>query len=333
MLDFKRLRVLREVARQGSFSGAAAALSYTQPAVSRQIATLEREIGSTLIERSARGIHLTDAGAALVTHADDILGRLADAEAEVRAIGELRGGRLRMAAFPTAAATIAPLAIARFRATYPEVALSLTMAEPGEALPALRAGDLDIALSLEGIDRADSAGTENLLLFEDPMYLALPASHPLATRRRIRLGDFREEEWMLGTGVRCPDARLFRSACAQAGFEPKLAFQNDDYAAIQGFIAAGVGIALIPDLATTSVRDDIVLRSLGPRGPARRVVAATKAGGYRSPSAAAMLGTLLDESRRWVESRGGSVAARLAPPPNLARADAVAGAGHPGAIA
>ncbi|MGI8557545.1 MAG: LysR family transcriptional regulator [Solirubrobacteraceae bacterium] len=320
MLDLKRLRVLREVARQGSFSGAAVALSYTQPAVSRQIATLEREINAKLIERSARGVRLTDAGAALVAHADEILGRLADAEEEVRAIGELRGGRLRMAAFPTAAATIAPLAIARFRASYPEVSLSLTMAEPGEGLPALRAGELDIALSLEGIDRADAAGTENILLFEDPMYLALPVGHRLASRRRIRLADFRDEEWMLGTGDRCPDARLFKSACAQAGFEPKLAFQNDDYSAIQGFIAAGVGIALIPDLATTTVRDDVVLRSIGPRGPARRGFAATKAGGYRSPSAAAMLGTLLDESRRWVQSREASAAERLVSPDRLANA-------------
>lgn len=318
MLDLKRLRVLREVARQGSFSGAAAALSYTQPAVSRQIATLEREISATLIERSARGVRMTDAGAALVAHADDILARLADAEEEVRAIGELRGGRLRMAAFATAAATIAPLAIARFRGTYPEVSLSLTMAEPWEGLPALRAGELDIALSIEGIDRADTAGIENVLLFKDPMYLALPAGHSLASRRRIRLADFREEEWMLGTGDCCPDARLFKRACAEAGFEPRLAFQNDDYSAIQGFIAAGVGIALIPDLATTSVREDVVLRSLGPRGPARRVVAATKAGGYRSPSAAAMLGTLLDESRRWVQSRQTLAAERLAPPDQLA---------------
>ncbi|MEA2298480.1 MAG: hypothetical protein QOF77_1416 [Solirubrobacteraceae bacterium] len=303
MLDLNRLRVLREVGRQGSFSAAAAALAYTQPAISRQIATLERELGATLVERNPRGVRLTEAGEALVVHTEAILARMADAEDEVRAIGEVRGGRLRMAAFPTAAATVAPLAIAAFRRAHPEVKLSLTMAEPADALPELLCGELDLALSLAGMDDALTAGIDRLFLFEDPMYIALPASHPLAGRRRIGLTDFRHEEWMLGTTDRCPDARLFADACREAGFEPKLTFQNDDYAAIQGFVAAGVGIAMIPDLATTSVREDIVLRSLGPRGPVRRIVAATKAGGYRSPAAQAMLEILVAASATWVDSR------------------------------
>jgi DNA-binding transcriptional LysR family regulator len=301
MLDLNRLRVLREVGRHGSFSAAGAALAYTQPAISRQIATLERELGTTLVERNPRGARLTDAGAALVGHTEEILARLADAEAEVRAIGELRGGRLRMAAFPTAAATVAPLAIAAFRRAHPDVKLSLTMAEPADALPKLLCGELDVALSLDGMSEAMNAGIERTHLFDDPMYIALPERHPLATRRRIRLADFREEEWMLGTTDRCPDARLFADACREAGFEPKLTFQNDDYAAIAGFVAAGVGIAMIPDLAATSVRDDIVLRSLD--GPVRRVVAATKAGGYRSPAAGAMLEILVEASAAWVASR------------------------------
>ncbi len=303
MLDLNRLRVLREVGRQGSFSAAASALAYTQPAISRQIATLEREIGATLVERNPRGVRLTDAGEVLVSHTDAILARLADAESEVRALGELRGGRLRMASFPTAAATLAPLAIAAFRRAHPEVKLSLTMAEPMDALPELLRGELDLALSLEGMDDALSAGIDRLWLFDDPMYIALPETHPLARRRRIALADFREEEWMLGTTDRCPDARLFADACRAAGFEPRLTFQNDDYAAIAGFVAAGVGIAMIPDLAATSVRDDIVLRSLGPDGPFRRIVAATKAGGYRSPAARAMLDTLVEASATWVASR------------------------------
>jgi DNA-binding transcriptional LysR family regulator len=306
MLDLNRLRVLREVGRQGSFSAAAAALAYTQPAISRQIATLEREIGATLVERNSRGVRLTDAGQALAAHTDAILCRLADAEAEVRAIGELRGGRLRMASFPTAAATLAPLAVAAFRRDHPDVTLSLTMAEPADALPMLLSGEIDVALSLDGMDDDLTAGIERLRLFDDPMYIALPESHPLAGRRRIRLTDFREEEWMLGTTDRCPDARLFARACRAAGFEPKLTFQNDDYAAIAGFVAAGVGVAMIPDLAATSIRDDIVLRSLGPDGPVRRIVAATKAGGYRSPAAQAMLDTLVEASATWIASRSGS---------------------------
>src|SRR5918995_188082 len=124
MLDVRRLRVLREVAACGSFSAAADSLAYTQSAVSQQIAALEREAGTTLVERSARGVRLTDAGRTLVEHADVILARLADAEAELEAIAGLRGGRLRLAAFPSAGSTIAPAAIARFRAQHPDVDIS-----------------------------------------------------------------------------------------------------------------------------------------------------------------------------------------------------------------
>ena len=116
MLDVRRMRVLREVALRGSFSAAAESLSFTQSAVSQQIAALEREAGAVLVERSARGVRLTEAGEAVVRHADQILARLAEAEAELEAIAGLRGGRLRMAAFESAAATIMPVAIAGVRA-------------------------------------------------------------------------------------------------------------------------------------------------------------------------------------------------------------------------
>src|SRR3954451_20663797 len=125
MLDVRRLRVLREVAGQGSFSAAAEALSYTQSAVSQQIAALEREAGARLVERSARGVRLTDAGRVLVGHADAVLARLADAEQELEAISGVRGGRLRLAAFPSACATLMPLLVARFRERHPGVELSL----------------------------------------------------------------------------------------------------------------------------------------------------------------------------------------------------------------
>src|SRR5215210_7436979 len=123
MLDVRRMRVLREVAARGSFSSAADSLSYTQSAVSQQIAALEREAGSRLVERSARGVRLTDAGRALVRHADVILARLADAEDELQAIAGLRGGKLRISAFPSACATLMPLAIVRFRDRHPGVEL------------------------------------------------------------------------------------------------------------------------------------------------------------------------------------------------------------------
>src|SRR3954465_1393766 len=177
MIDVKRLRVLREVAHQGSFSAARESLGYTQSAVSQQIAALEREAGSTLVERNARGVRLTDAGRALVEHADGILARLAAAEEELEAIAGVRGGRLRLASFPTAGATLVPLAIAEFSKRHPEVELSLVEADPEEAIPALKSGDPDIALTFEYVSHGktvwfpDHADVELVHLLDDPMHL------------------------------------------------------------------------------------------------------------------------------------------------------------------
>src|SRR5687767_4785618 len=149
MLDVKRLRVLREVASRGSFSGAAESLSYTQSAISQQIAALEREAGTVLVERSARGVRLTPAGTALVGHTEAILARLDAAERELEAIAGLRGGRLRMVALPSAAASLMPLAIAEFRRRHPAVELSLEPREPAEGLAELKAGECDISISVD----------------------------------------------------------------------------------------------------------------------------------------------------------------------------------------
>jgi DNA-binding transcriptional LysR family regulator len=297
MLDVRRLRVLREVASHGSFSAAAEALSYTQSAVSQQIAALEREAGSQLVERSARGVKLTEAGRALVGHADAILARLADAEEELHAINGLRGGRLRLAAFPSACATLMPLAVARFRERHPGVELSLRPAEPGDGLALLRAGESDIALAIEttfASPRTAHDDVDALPLLDDPMYIMLPRDHPMAGRARLKLADLAHESWMIGTVGTCPDTSIFLRACGIEGFEPYIAFNLDDYNAIQGFVAAGMGVSFIPDLALINVHDDIVIRSFGARPPVRRIVALTLADSFRSPAKQAMLDVLLE---------------------------------------
>lgn len=306
MLDVRRMRVLREVAGQGSFSAAAQALDYTQSAVSQQIAALEREAGTRLVERGARGVRLTDAGRALVEHADVILARLADAEAELEALAGLRGGRLRMTSFPTAGATVMPLAIARFRERHPGVELSLSPAEPRDGEDCLRAGECDVALTIQpapGLCETGDDGLDRLHLLNDPMYLLLPAAHPLAGEQRPRLADLAGDAWILGSMGTCPDVTILLRTCQAAGFEPRIAFHSDDYLAIQGFVAAGVGVALIPDLALVSVRDDVVVRSLGPEPPVRRVQAATLRGGWRSPAAAAMLDLLAEVGAQFERGR------------------------------
>jgi DNA-binding transcriptional LysR family regulator len=304
MLDVRRLRVLKEVAARGSFSAAADALAYTQSAVSQQIAALEREAGTRLVERGARGVHLTDAGRTLVEHAEVILARLADAEAELEALAGLRGGRLRLASFPSAAATIAPKAIARFRDRHPAVELALVPAEPEEALAMLRAGEVDVALDIRAPFKGPREdGIERTHLLDDPLYVALPVEHPLADKRTLKLEDLAEDPWILASTGNCPDSSIFLRACQMAGFEPQIAFNSDDYPAIQGFVAAGVGVSFLPDLALITVREDVVIRSLGPRPPVRCIFAATLADSYRSPAKQAMLDILVEVGAEFAGAR------------------------------
>jgi DNA-binding transcriptional LysR family regulator len=305
MRDVRRLRVHTEVAAKGSFSAAAESLAYTQSAVSQQIAALEREAGLQLVDRSARGVHLTDAGRVLLGHADAILHRLADAEAELEAMAGLRGGRLRLVAFPSAGGSLMPEAVARFRARHPAVEITLAPAEPDEAVEALRAGEADIGLTIE--TTWATPGEDGLVrthLLDDPMYLVVPADHPQATRRSVRMQDLAEDPWILGSAdASCPDSAILLRACNAAGFEPRIAFQSDDYNAIQGFIATGMGVSLIPDLALTNVRPDVVVRSLGPKAPHRRIAAMTTQSGYCSPAKQAMLEVLVETAGEWFGTR------------------------------
>jgi DNA-binding transcriptional LysR family regulator len=300
MLNPQRLRVFREVASRGSFSAAAAELSYTQSAVSQAVAALEAELGVSLLDRDRRGARPTDAGAALVAHAEGILARLDAAEAEVAAIAGVRGGQLTMASFPTAGATIVPLAVAMFRDAHPEVALTLAEGEPEEIAPRLRAGEFDLALlfEFEGASEGLGTGLQRIELLEDPMYLALPDDHRLADAPRIRLQDLSAESW-IQTSAASPCARHVVRSCHAAGFEPTVSFETDDYQTVQGLVAAGVGAALIPQLALSTVRDDITIRALHPRAPVRTVLAATARRARTAPAADRMLEVLADVSRRY----------------------------------
>src|SRR3954467_5497836 len=304
MLDVRRMRVLREVARRGSFSAAADSLAYTQSAVSQQIAALEREAGTRLVERSARGVRLTDAGRALVEHADAILARLADAEADLEAIAGLRGGRLRLASFPSAGATIMPEAIARFRERHPAGELTLEPAEPEPSIVKLRSGDADVVLDITaGFRPPRDDAIERSHLLDDPMYVALPGGHPLARKRNLKLEELADEQWILGTTGSCPDASIFLRSCQLAGFEPNVTFNSDDYFAIQGFVAAGMGASFPPALALIPVRDDIVVRSLGRRPPVRIIWAAALKDSYASPARQAMIHILAEGGGEFAANR------------------------------
>jgi DNA-binding transcriptional LysR family regulator len=314
MFDVKQLRVLKAVSDHGSFSAAADALSYTQPAISQQIAALEKRAGTTLVDRGTRGVRLTDAGRALVEHAEVVIARLAAAEAELEAIAGIRGGRVRLASFPTAGASLLPPAVAEFSSRHPDVELSFVEREPEEAAQMLRAAELEIAIVFEYDEVTPTfarfyEGIELHHLVDDPMYLALPRDHPLARKSRVRLQDVADETWIQETGSHSWCGSFHEAVCAKAGFSPSVGFRSDDYNVVQGLIAAGVGISLLPGLALTNVREDIVIRSLGPQAPARRIAAATLAGRYRSPATGAMLDILDEVAARFELPSGAAIAA------------------------
>ena len=257
MDDLRLLKVLREVALRGSFSAAAESLSYSQPAVSQQIARLEAQTGVKLIERQPKGIKLTPAGEALVRHTEQILAQLAHAQAELTYIASDARGKLRLASFATAAGTIVPRAVSEFRHLRPGVHVELSLMDPPQSIPALRRGEFDIVITEEGGFESDipleGLGVERLI--DDVLYASLPAEHPLATRRAIALTDLCEEDWML-VGLRgtCADSNIVLRACKQAGL-----------------VASGMGVALVPGLALASTRDDVAVRPLRGRPPYRRI--------------------------------------------------------------
>ena len=285
MLDVTRLRVLVAVARHGSVTAAARELNYAQPSVSHHLARLESETGVRLIQRAGRGIRLTDAGRLLADRAAEVLGRLDAAENELAAHAGLSAGRVRLAAFPSALGTIVPAAAALLRAEYPGMDVRLTEAEPPEALRMLRAGYVDVALVFRHVrgpafpvpGGPEENGTRGRLVLDEPVHLvtrARPSAeadhagwpdgrHPGApqsggTDRQhpggpevADLARYAGRRWIAG----CDRCRVHLiTQCSLAGFTPKIAFTTDDYVAVQALVAAGLGVATLPDLALRAAR-------------------------------------------------------------------------------
>ena len=304
-IEVARLRVFRAVVEHGSFSKAAVALGYTQPALSHHVAKLEQELGVRLLERTPpRGFRVTAPGRTLLRHADAVLARLDDAERDVRAVAGLKGGALTLSAFPTAAATFLPTAVAAFRRQYPDVAVEISEHEPHVALPRLASGEFDLAVAYEypSVAMPPDRELHSDVLFSDPMAVMLPSGHRLAEQDGLHVGELADERWVTPHESGCRNAIL--QACRNAGFTPRVASQTNDYMAMQGLVAAGVGIALVPWLVSAiRVHPHTVLRPLSEPALTRVVTIATRTDGYRSPGApviAEMLRQAIDDLASWL---------------------------------
>ena len=263
MLDVRRLRALHAVVTAGSVRSAAARLGYTPSAISQHVAALERETGMVLLERVGRGVRPTAAGRLLAEHAAVVLDRLGQAERAVAALKAGEAGRLGLVAFATAGAALVPPALAAMARRAPELEVALHVAEPEAALAMLREGDVDLAV-IEAHSLPGEGALDDDLRFEhlvtDPFRLVLPRQHPLARRRVIALEELADDDWIdITCEVSCCRAAA-DAAFRQAGFSPRRTAQAEDYWPAQGFVAAGLGVALVPALALGVLHDDVVVR-------------------------------------------------------------------------
>lgn len=286
------MQILRAVVTSGSVTAAAGNLGYTPSAISQQLATLEREAGITLLEKVGRRVQPTAAGLLLADRAEVIAGHLADAESALADLRAGRTGRLAMTFFATAGATLVPPAVADFRARHPDVRLDLALLDPDDPLPGVRRGDFDLAVVIA--PGPDSFGPEltAVHLLDDAYRVVLPRGHRLATRRTIDLADLADESWVDSSSVPGICRKLVSDACAAAGFTPSFVVDSDDFPTAQGFVAAGLGVSLIPGLGIGTVHKGVSVRRVRNPEPIRRIYAAVRTGTVDRPTIATMLTAL-----------------------------------------
>ncbi len=302
MLDVRRLRVLHAVSAYGSVTAAAAALGYTAPAVSQQLAALEREVGMRLTERAGRGIELTPAADILVAHADALLARLDAAESDLAALRDQVCGRVALAAFPSAGVTIVPAAWAALARSAPQVQIDLTEMEPEESLPAVLRGELDVAVahSYDLMPRPLDPLFERRDLLTDQVLLALRADDPILAAAGVGapVGGPVPLASLAGRPFLIPRAstscaEMIQRACARAGFVPGVVARATDFHVLLGLVAAGAGVALVPRLAARQLPPQV--RLVAPADPVtRQIFTVSRRGGDRKPAVRVVLDALTE---------------------------------------
>ncbi|MFJ6406916.1 LysR family transcriptional regulator [Streptomyces hydrogenans] len=290
MLDVRRMQVLHAVTTTGSVTAAAARLGYTPSAVSQQVAALEKEAGTPLLERVGRGVRPTAAGLLLSRYAADIGARLAEAETALADLRAGRTGRLTLHYFASVGPTLLAPALARVRDAHPGVAIDPRLTEPDDALPEVEHGRADLALVVRR-PSGEQRGVRVLHLLDDAYQVVLPAGHPLAARRVIDLGDLADQHWV-GSEPPGPCRAPIADACAAAGFSPRFVAKSEDYATAQGFVAAGLGVSLIPRLGLGARHPGVVVRPVRAPEPVRSIHAVVRESSLEQPALRSLLQAL-----------------------------------------
>ncbi|WP_345750751.1 LysR family transcriptional regulator [Microbacterium rhizophilus] len=287
---------MRAVADGGSITAAAVALGYSQPAVSQHIKRLEARTGLALVERIGRRARLTEAGRLLAGHAPAVVTALEAAQEDLALLRGGGTGRVRLAGFPSASATVLPRLVAELERDRPGIRLEYVEAEPPEAVEAVREGRADLALtfSFPG-DRDDphgesARGLSVRVAGQEDVLLVLPDAHPLAGDEVVDVSRLAGENWIGG----CPRCRgHLLELCGRAGFAPRIAFETDNFVAVEGLVAQGIGVATLPRMAleATARRTGVTIRPLP--GRERRTLHLVAArGSERVPSVRAVLAAL-----------------------------------------
>jgi len=299
MLDLHRLRLLQEFAARGSIARTAAVLGYTPSAVSQQLAALEREAGTALLDRSARRAELTDAGRRLAGHAERILAMVEEAETDLSAEADEPAGRVMATAFPSAAVAFAP-ALARSLRAHPRLTLVLRQTGAGEGLRQVRSGEVDVAIVDDWTSRLAEEVDGSILtlhhLIRDQLVLVLPRTHPAAAGP-ADLRALRHEPWLAAPAGE-PSRLAVDRLLAAVGVTPPVLSEFEGMATIVSLVARGIGIAILPRLGVTAADRRVVVRDL-PLGLdlARDVYAVARSASTRRPSVAVIVTALRAAAR------------------------------------
>lgn len=276
MLDVRRMQVLLAVVASGSITAAARNLGYTPSAVSQQLAALEREARIPLLDRVGRGVRPTAAGELLAKHAEVLSNQLAAAETELDELRAGRTGRLAVRYFATAGVALVPPAVAVLRRDHPGIEVDLKLIQPEDPLLAVESGEADIAIVVSRQGRPPAKGVSLVHLLDDPYRVVLPAEHPLTAKDVVDLADLADEPWVGNEWPPGPCLDVMLDACASAGFAPKFFCEAEDYQTAQGFVAAGLGVSLVPLLALTTPHPGVVIRPVRRPEPIRSIKAAVR---------------------------------------------------------
>lgn len=281
--DLRKLQILRALQETGTVTAAAAALRMTPSAVSQQLAALSKQAGTPMIEARGRGVRLTGAAHVLLRHAEVVFAQLERAGAELDGYARGDAGLVRIGTIATAIARLVVPAAELLRRSAPGITLSVRETEAAEVYEDLAAGEVDVAVSL-AVD-APTARDPRFVLFPllaDPLDVALPPGHPMADAPGLRLARLAEEPWIFGS--RGPWRDITLAACADAGFVPEQAHAAADWPAIFSMVAAGMGVALVPRMATSGgLRREVAVRPLEADRPRRRIVGAVRGGAEDAP--------------------------------------------------